>query len=151
MLIVRRLPGFEDLPLPSRATAGSAGYDLHAAEAVVLKRNSIPVSMRTGISVELPKGFFGLIVGRSGLAFNRDILCAHVGTIDNDFRGELRVLLSWSSNPFKNDFSHHVLRGDRIAQLLVLPCVNMEVREIDNIVPMVATERGTAGFGSTGR
>ncbi len=138
---VKRLPGSEDLPLPSRATSGAAGYDLYAAADVHLFVGEL-VAVPTGIAVEIPRSCVGLLVGRSGLAFKHAVTVAHVGTIDSDFRGEIKVLLK------AEETGYYIKRGERIAQLLVLPAgvtgTLFEVEELNE------TERGASGFGSTG-
>ena len=98
----------------------------------------------TGIAVEIPVMYVGLLVGRSGLAFKQGVTVAHVGTIDSDFRGEIKVLMK------SDETGYFIKRGERIAQLLVLQTAywNCPVIEVDTFEK---TERGTAGFGSTGR
>lgn len=141
---VSRLPHAEGLPLPAAASAGSAGLDLRAAVAEELtllpgERLLVP----TGLILELPPGWEGQVRPRSGLSVRHGIgLLNSPGTIDSDYRGEVRVLLvNLGSEPFA------VRRGDRIAQLVVAPVAAVEVREAGSLSP---TERGDGGFGSTG-
>jgi len=141
---VRRLPGGEGLPLPRPATAGAVGADLRAAidDELVLEpgaRALIP----TGFALALPVGFEGQVRPRSGLALHRGIVLPNApGTIDPDYRGELRVIL-WNtgSEPFT------VRRGDRIAQLVVAPVARPEWVEVE---VLDETARGEGGFGHTG-
>ena len=130
--------------LPEYKTEGAAGMDLMAAntEDVVLKpleRALIP----TGIKIELPRGYEAQIRPRSGLAIKSGITLSNcVGTIDEDYRGEVCVgLINLSSEEFT------VKRGDRIAQMLIAPVVRANIQVLGELS---ATARGTGGFGSTG-
>jgi dUTP pyrophosphatase len=141
-----RLPHNADLPLPAYETAGAAGMDLRAAvsgdEALVLSpgtRAAVP----TGLAFALPGGFEAQVRPRSGLALKAGVTVANApGTIDADYRGELKVLLI---NLGAEDFV--IRRGDRIAQLVIAPVVQASWCEVENLD---ATDRGTGGFGSTG-
>jgi dUTP pyrophosphatase len=142
---VRRWPHAEGLPLPEPATGGSAGVDLRAAveEDRVLgpgTRALVP----TGFSFEIPAGWEGQVRPRSGLAAQFGLtLLNSPGTIDSDYRGEVRVLLiNLGSEPFT------VRRGERIAQLVVSPAPRVRFAEVDDLPP---SARGEGGFGSTGR
>jgi dUTP pyrophosphatase len=139
---VKRLPHGEGLPLPAYATDGSAGMDVVSAEDVTIVPGARhPVA--TGLSVAIPQGYEIQVRPRSGLAFKHGITVPNTpGTIDSDYRGELKVLLI---NHGPEDFA--IARGDRVAQLVVAPVTQgvwQEVNELD------ATERGAGGFGSTG-
>ncbi len=143
-LRVRRLPHAADLPLPEQASPGSAGLDLRAAvpEDLLLapgERTLVP----TGLVLELPRGWEGQVRPRSGLAIRHGIsLLNSPGTIDSDYRGEVKVILAnLGSEPFT------IRRGDRIAQLVVAPVSRVEVLEATELS---STDRGPGGFGSTG-
>lgn len=141
---VSRLPHAEGLPLPAPASAGSAGLDLRAAvddELTLLPGERLLVP--TGLILELPPGWEGQVRPRSGLAVDHGIgLLNSPGTIDSDYRGEVRVLLvHLGAEPFV------IRRGDRIAQLVVAPVAAVEVEEVESLSP---TGRGDGGFGSTG-
>jgi len=142
---IARLPAAEGMPLPSRATSGSAGYDLCAAieHDLVLKPGD-RVLVPTGYRFAIPPGYEGQIRPRSGLALSHGILVPNApGTIDSDYRGELRViLLNIGANPWS------IRRGDRIAQLVIAPVTNVEFHECDHLE---ATDRGERGFGHSGR
>lgn len=130
--------------LPTRAHEGDAGLDLYAAEGARIGPGQ-RVSVGTGLVAELPDGWAGLVVPRSGLALKHGIaLVNSPGLIDPTYRGEIRVLLlnTDSSAPFK------VAPGDRIAQLLLTPFSSAPVVEVDEIG--VTTIRGSGGFGSSG-
>jgi dUTP pyrophosphatase len=131
------------LPIPSYATAGSAGLDLRADEACTLgpgERRLVP----TGVAIELPPGHEGQVRPRSGLALRHGIGMVNApGTVDPDYRGEVGVLLvNHGHEPFE------IQRGERIAQLVVAPFVRVEV-ELQG--DLSETGRGDGGFGSTGR
>ncbi|HHY36506.1 MAG TPA: dUTP diphosphatase [Firmicutes bacterium] len=142
---VRPLPAAEGLPLPAYMTEGAAGMDLYAAleEEVVLRpgeRKLIP----TGIQVAIPAGYEGQVRPRSGLAAKYGVTLLNTpGTIDADYRGEIKVLLI---NLGQESFV--IRRGDRIAQLVISPVVRgslvVEAR-------LEETSRGEGGFGHTGR
>ncbi|WP_334109443.1 dUTP diphosphatase [Thermodesulfitimonas autotrophica] len=141
---VRRLPGADDLPLPAYATPGAAGVDLYAAvtEPVTLlpgERLLVP----TGVSLALPEGYEAQVRPRSGLALKYGVTLLNTpGTIDADYRGEIKVILiNLGREPFV------IRRGDRIAQLVVQPVSRIKWREVSCLD---ATARGAGGFGHTG-
>jgi dUTP pyrophosphatase len=141
---VRRLPHGEGLALPAYATPGAAGMDLLAAVAAPVtiepgNRALIP----TGLAIALPPGFEMQVRPRSGLALRNGIVLPNSpGTIDEDYRGELQVIvLNAGDAPFT------VERGMRIAQAVVAPVVRAEWREVESLDD---TSRSTGGFGSTG-
>lgn len=139
---VKRLPHGEGLPLPAYATSGAAGMDVVSAEDVTLAPGARH-AVATGLSMAIPDGYEIQVRPRSGLALKHGISVPNTpGTIDSDYRGELKVILiNHGSEPFA------IARGDRVAQLVLAPVVQAawdEVAELD------ATERGTGGFGSTG-
>lgn len=140
---LRRLPNNEDLPLPAYETAGAAGMDLRAAEAVTLKpgaRHLVP----TGLSIALPDGFEAQVRPRSGLAVKHGVTVLNSpGTIDSDYRGEVKVPLI---NHGQDDFV--IARGDRIAQMVIAPVTRIEWSEVDRLDD---TSRGAGGFGSSGQ
>jgi dUTP pyrophosphatase len=131
-------------PLPEYATSGSSGMDIRASltETIFLEpleRKLIP----TGLFTEIPEGYEIQIRPRSGLAFKQGITCLNTpGTIDSDYRGEIKVLLINLSNE-KQAIQH----GDRIAQIVVAHVEKVNLIIVENIDE---TERGAGGFGSTG-
>ena len=142
---IARLPAAEGIPLPSRATSGSAGYDLCAAvqQDLVLAPGD-RVLVPTGYRFAIPPGDEGQIRPRSGLVLSHGILVPNApGTIDSDYRGELMVILL-----NVGEKSYSIRRGDRIAQLVIAPVVNVEFSECDQLE---ATDRGERGFGHSGR
>lgn len=133
-----------NLPLPEYKTQGSSGLDLRASiaspiELKPLQRALIP----TGIYISIPEGFEGQIRGRSGLALNHGISLANgIGTIDSDYRGEIKVILiNLGDKPFT------VNHGDRIAQLVIIKYERIEFEEVEELED---TNRGSGGFGHTG-
>lgn len=134
----------EDSVLPSRANPGDAGLDLRASEAAHLGPGE-RWSVGTGVAVEIPDGHAGLVLPRSGLAREHGIaLVNSPGLIDSGYRGEIRVLLL-NTDPAE---VYRVKPGDRIAQLLITPIVSAEPVEAPELT---GSERGTGGFGSSGR
>ena len=145
-LNIIRLPHADGVALPSYETAGAAGMDLRAAvpadRPLVLppmKRALVP----TGLVFEIPEGYEAQVRPRSGLAFKNGITCLNTpGTIDSDYRGEVKVLLV---NLGDEDFV--IVRGARIAQMVIAPVTQVAVKEVTEASE---TARGAGGFGSTG-
>ena len=142
VVVVRLDP---DLPLPSYARAGDAGADLVAREPVTLAPRGGRALVPTGVALALPDGYAGFVLPRSGLAFRHGVTCLNTpGLIDSGYRDELRVLLV-NTDP---EHPYDVARGDRIAQLVVQPVGQVRFVPVDELPP---SERGTGGFGHTGR
>ncbi|RZL55155.1 MAG: dUTP diphosphatase [Sphingomonas sp.] len=140
---LRRLPHGEGLPLPAYATAGAAGMDVVAAEAVTLAPGA-RAAVATGFAIAIPEGFEVQVRPRSGLAIKHGITCLNTpGTIDSDYRGEVKVILiNLGDAPFP------IARGERIAQLVPAPVQRATLAIVDALDD---TDRGSGGFGSTGR
>ncbi|MER2606465.1 MAG: dUTP diphosphatase [Siculibacillus sp.] len=143
---LKRLPHGEGLPLPAYQSADAAGFDLVAALAedgpvtlAPMARAMVP----TGLVLEIPSGFEGQVRPRSGLAAKHGVTVLNTpGTIDADYRGEVKVILiNLGEAPFT------IARGERIAQLVVAPVTRVRLVEVD---ALGETARGTGGFGSTG-
>ena len=142
VLRIKRLPHGKGLPLPAYATPGAAGMDVAAAEDIDLhpgKRHAVA----TGFALAIPEGYEVQARPRSGLALKHGITLANTpGTIDADYRGELKIILvNLGSEPFA------INRGDRIAQLVLAPVVLAKWEEAEVLED---TTRGHGGFGSTG-
>ena len=140
---IRRLDTNPDLPLPAYATAGAAGMDVVAAEDVTIAPGARH-AVATGLALAIPAGFEVQVRPRSGLALKHGVTVPNTpGTIDSDYRGELKVILiNHGHAPFV------VTRGDRVAQLVLAPVTQaqwLEVAQLD------APARGAGGFGSTGQ
>ena len=141
---IRRLPHAEGLPLPAYATDGAAGADLCAAvDEELIIRPGERVAVPTGLVLEIPDGHEGQVRPRSGLAIRAGLTIVNApGTIDSDYRGELKVLMiNLGSDPVS------INRGERIAQLLIAPVTRASFVESE---ALSVSERGDGGFGSTG-
>ena len=140
---VLRLPTNLDLPLPSRQTTGSAGFDLASAEPDFVLAPGERRLVSTGLAVEIPPGSEGQVRPRSGLALRHGITMPNApGTIDSDYRGEVRVILqNLGTEPVT------IVRGDRIAQLVF---ARYETPELVDATELEQSSRGAGGFGSTG-
>lgn len=140
-VLVERVPGAPEVPLPVRATDGSACFDLHAAERVRLLRGRVTL-VRTGLRMRAPPGSFLEVRPRSGLSSKGVLMVNAPGTIDRDYAGEVKVPLT-----FLFAGGYRVEVGDRIAQVRVVPDHAASFR-----LGRVPSSRGrNGGFGSTGR
>jgi dUTP pyrophosphatase len=142
--ITRLTDKYDNLPLPTYQTEGSAGMDVYAAldETMIIKAGGIAL-VPTNLAIALPQGYECQVRSRSGIAAKNGIFALNApGTIDSDYRGEIKIILA---NFGKEDFT--INRGDRVAQLVVA-----KYEHIDwNITQKLnSTERGSGGFGSTG-
>ena len=135
----------EDAIIPTYGSEFAAGCDLYACIdlSVVIPPHETKF-ISTGVGVEIPEGYAGLIYARSGLASKRHLAPANkVGVIDADYRGEIMVALHNHSN-----LAQSINYGDRIAQLVITPCLKVEFNEVEELS---GTVRGEGGFGSSGR
>lgn len=148
-LKVMRLPHATGIPL--RATEGAACFDLEAAGEDYLSPTKARAVVPTGIAIQLPPGYVGLVCSRSGLAAKNGVFVLNSpGIIDEDYRGEIKVILGY--NPIDQLWpemtSHFVIgRGMRIAQLLILKKPTLLLEEVTSLDE---TDRGAGGLGSTG-
>ena len=134
--------------IPRYETRGASGLDLSAAlEGPIIIPAGGHASVPTGLAIALPEGYEGQVRPRSGLAARNAVTVLNApGTIDHDYRGEVRVLLinlgvdAYRINP-----------GDRVAQLVIAPVTRVEVHVVEDSESLGTTERGTGGFGSTGK
>jgi dUTP pyrophosphatase len=134
-----------DLPLPAYAREGDAAADLVARHDVTLPPRGGRAAVTTGVAVALPEGVAGFVQPRSGLALRHGVTCLNSpGLIDSGYRDELTVVLV-NTDP---ESPYEVRRGDRIAQLVIQRVERADFVEVERLP---ASERGTAGFGSTGR
>jgi dUTP pyrophosphatase len=139
---VKRLNNGAGLPLPAYATTGAAGMDICAAESLILRAGK-RAAVATGMAFAIPAGYEVQIRPRSGLALKNGVTCLNTpGTIDSDYRGEIKVILA---NLGDDDFAVQV--GDRIAQIVVAPVTQAAMILVDSLDE---TARGAGGFGSTG-
>ena len=135
----------EDAKVPTYGSPYAAGADLYACleeEQVVSPGQTVMI--HTGIAMEIPEGYAGLIFARSGLASKRGLAPANkVGVVDSDYRGEFMIALHSHS-----DVPQTVLPGERIAQMVITPVLTAEFLQVEELEE---TQRGSGGFGSTGR
>lgn len=131
--------------LPTRGSVQAAGYDLYAcldSDTIALKPHET-VKIGTGLSIEVPEGYFGGIFARSGIATNKGLRPANcVGIADSDYRGEYIITLHNDS-----DIVQTIAQNERIAQLVILPFLSVAFEEVRDLSD---TKRGDGGFGSTG-
>lgn len=134
----------ENAIIPTRGSEYAAGYDLYACidePIIIVPHNTFKIG--TGLSIEIPDGYFGAIFARSGLATKQGIRPANcVGVCDSDYRGEYIVALHNDT-----DIPKTIIPGERIAQLVVMPYLPIEFEEVEELSE---TKRGEGGFGSTG-
>lgn len=129
--------------IPTRATDGSAGWDLYSLKDYSMEQHQI---VETGIALDIPQGFVGMVFVRSGLGFKKKITISNsCGIIDSDYRGEVKVALSDLKKEFEVE---EIKKGDRVAQILFieLPSTTLIVSD-----KLTETKRGDGGFGSSGR
>ena len=139
---ILRLPHGEGLALPAYETDHAAGMDLRAAEDAILPPGGRAL-VATGFAIALPHGFEAQVRPRSGLAAKHGVTVLNApGTIDADYRGEIKVILI-----NHGDQAFAIKRGDRIAQMIVAPVVKARLTETAKLSD---TDRGSGGFGSTG-
>jgi len=134
-----------DIPLPYYATRGAAAMDLHACiDTPVTIEAGCQAVIPTGLAVAVPEGCVGIIAVRSSMGIRRGIsLSNDIGVIDSDYRGPLGIGLRNNTRE-----AYTVEPGDRVAQIMVVPVLCPEIEVVEELPP---TERGEAGFGSTGR
>jgi dUTP pyrophosphatase len=143
-ILFKKLPHAKDLPLPEYESKSAAGMDIRAAlETPITLKPGERTLIPTGLQMSIPDGFEAQIRPRSGLAIRNGITMLNSpGTIDADYRGEVKVIAINHSN---KDFT--VEHGDRIAQMVIAPVTQFPVKEVDDLS---STDRGEGGFGSTG-
>jgi len=131
---------FDGAQMPTKGNRSDAGYDMYSTEKVAIPAGATAL-ISTGISMEIPEGYVGLIWDRSSMGVNG--IHRHAGVIDSGYRGHIKVCLH---NTTKDVY--HVESGDRIAQILIQECPHFELCSANSLGE---TERGASGFGSTGR
>jgi dUTP pyrophosphatase len=136
----------ENAIVPTYGSEFAAGADLYACtngETVTFAPSETKL-IKTGIAMEIPEGYAGLIYARSGIANKRGLAPSNkVGVVDSDYRGEIKVALFNHSTETRT-----VAKGDRIAQMVIAPYLKVEYEEVDELS---STQRGAGGFGSTGK
>ena len=143
-ILFKKLPHAKDLPLPEYESKSAAGMDIRAAlETTVTLKPGERTLIPTGLQMSIPDGFEAQIRPRSGLAIRNGITMLNSpGTIDADYRGEVKVIAINHSNE-----AFTVEHGDRIAQMVIAPVTQFPVKEVNDLS---STDRGEGGFGSTG-
>jgi dUTP pyrophosphatase len=143
-ILFKKLPHAKDLPLPDYESKSAAGMDIRAAlEKPVTLKSGERTLIPTGLQMSIPDGFEAQIRPRSGLAIRNGITMLNSpGTIDSDYRGEVKVI---AINHGNEDFI--IEHGDRIAQMVIAPVTQFSIKEVDDLS---STDRGEGGFGSTG-
>lgn len=133
----------DEATLPTRGTDGAAGFDIYASEAAMIVRGRTTL-VPTGVAMEIPEGFGGFVFPRSGLATKAGVRLSNcVAVIDSDYRGELKIPLVVDCGG-----GYPVEKGDRIAQIVFMPYLKAKLNVVEDLSE---TERGTGGFGSTGK
>lgn len=135
----------EGATLPFKATEGSVGHDIYALDEPTYNNEAGYLEYRTGIFLEIPRGFYAMVVPRSSISGYHLIMCNSPGIIDSDYRGEILVRFRKGSDDHYNTV---YVAGDRIAQLIFCNCVDSSLEVVNNLED---TQRGTNGFGSTGK
>jgi dUTP pyrophosphatase len=145
----------EGAQLPSIQTPGAAGYDLTALEDIVLVEG-VTTFARTGVFLELPEGVEAQIRPRSGLSAKGVIILNAPGTIDCDYRGEVKIIMTClpygqPTAPAGSKRMYSIKAGERIAQMVFAPVLRMQFDTVNSYVELTETTRGAGGFGSTGK
>lgn len=138
---IKRSTEAKDLPLPEYKRNGDVAFDIVASETVLIEKGQ-RVGVGTGLHMEIPDGYAGLVWDRSGLAFKNGLTVLG-GVIDSNYRGEIKVCILNTS-----DQDYEVEKGERIAQMVIQPVVQADLVEVEELND---SERGEAGFGSSGR
>ena len=128
--------------LPKKAHAGDLGYDLFADEEISIWCGATTL-VSTGIAIEFPEGYGGLIKDRSSIATKRNLFTV-AGVIDNGYTGEIKVAIYNASDGYEV-----IRKGEKFAQLVLVPTTDFQVEQVDELIS--ADKRGDAGFGSTGK
>lgn len=134
-----------DASEPTQGSKSAAGWDLRALEDTLVRKGS-STKIRTGLAVAIPEGWEGQIRSRSSLGAKGMIMPNGIGTIDSDYRGELMVLATWIGEGEQIELK----KGERIAQMLIAPIPIITYKEV-NLDQLSTTDRGTGGFGSSGK
>lgn len=146
-LRVKRI-GNHSLPVPAYKTTGAAAFDISLTDGVFLRRGETTEWLSTGFAYEVPEGYVMLVVARSGLGRRGLVLTNGTGVIDSDYRGEVKVSLTFTGADGEPDI--YLPAGERIAQAMLVPVQQFKLIEVGKNEELSTTERGDAGFGSTG-
>lgn len=131
---------------PTKAHTKDAGFDLYLKENLIIKRSKKIQIIDTGVHILIPAGYVGLIQPRSSMT-KKQFLC-HTGVIDAGYTGSIKIALQWLDDKCNQAMFYTFERGERIAQLVIVPIPEIELATVNNLPP---TERGSNGFGSSGK
>jgi len=137
----------KDAKIPIYATEGSACVDLYAVENYTFKSNYSVKFIRTGLSIEMPEGYYAEVYNRSGLASKKELVIVSSRIIDNDYRGEIFVPMKLIAS-LPEYWGVVIKKGDRIAQMIIKKYEKVEFEEVDELDETI---RGNGGFGSSGK
>lgn len=132
--------------IPTKAHKHDAGFDLYLKDILVIKRSLKTQIIDTGVHIAIPAGYVGLIQPRSSMT-NKNFLC-HTGVIDSGYTGSIKIALQWIDDKSNQAMFYTFEKGARIAQLVIVPIPEIELKQVDKLED---TERGSNGFGSTGK
>lgn len=131
---------------PTKAHATDAGFDLYLKEDLIIKRTQSCLTIDTGVHILIPAGYVGLVQPRSSIS--KKAFQIHTGVIDAGYTGSIKINIQWIDKKCNQNLFHTFERGERIAQLVIVPIPEIEFRQVANLP---RTDRGSNGFGSSGR
>ena len=131
---------------PTKAHATDAGFDLYLKEDLIIKRTQSCLTVDTGVHILIPAGYVGLVQPRSSIS--KKAFQIHTGVIDAGYTGSIKINIQWIDKKCNQNLFHTFERGERIAQLVIVPIPEIELQEV-NELPQ--TDRGSNGFGSSGK
>ena len=131
---------------PTKAHATDAGFDLYLKENLIIKRTQSCLTVDTGVHILIPAGYVGLVQPRSSIS--KKAFQIHTGVIDAGYTGSIKINIQWIDKKCNQNLFHTFERGERIAQLVIVPIPEIELATVNNLPP---TERGSNGFGSSGK
>lgn len=131
---------------PTKAHATDAGFDLYLKENLIIKRTQSCLTVDTGVHILIPAGYVGLVQPRSSIS--KKAFQIHTGVIDAGYTGSIKINIQWIDKKCNQNLFHTFERGERIAQLVIVPIPEIEFRQVANLP---RTDRGSNGFGSSGR
>lgn len=131
---------------PTKAHTTDAGFDLYLKENLIIKRTQSCLTIDTGVHILIPAGFVGLVQPRSSIS--KKAFQIHTGVIDAGYTGSIKINIQWIDKKCNQNLFHTFERGERIAQLVIVPIPEIELQEVTELPQ---TDRGSNGFGSSGR
>ncbi len=131
---------------PTKAHATDAGFDLYLKDILVIKRTQSCITVDTGVHILIPAGYVGLVQPRSSIS--KKAFQIHTGVIDAGYTGSIKINIQWIDKKCNQAMFYTFDRGERIAQLVIVPIPEIELKQVDKLAE---TERGSNGFGSSGK